>query len=250
MRGVAAWAGAIKGWVDAGLGFIYPEVCQLCGEARATPAESFVCARCREGVRSIQPPFCRRCGLPYQGEITTEFECGNCREADLHFQFARSAVVARGPVLELIRRYKYQRAFWFEPLLAGWLLQAAAAPLKEQGWDCILPIPLHAAKQREREFNQAERLARRLSQVTGIPLGTGLLQRIRPTRSQTLLSRQERWENMDKAFALPQGRTAKDRRIVLVDDVFTTGATTSACAQALRAAGAAEVCVWTVARGI
>src|SRR5689334_14722162 len=109
------WLGS---WVNSGLAFLYPEVCQLCRQARATPAQSFVCASCRDRVRFIEPPFCARCGLPYEGAITNAFECANCRESELHFSCARSAVVARGEMLEIIHRYKYQRAFWFEPLLA------------------------------------------------------------------------------------------------------------------------------------
>ncbi len=111
-------------------------------------------------------------------------------------------------------------------------------------------MPLHPTKKREREFNQAERLARRLSAATGIPVHTGLLRRVLPTRTQTLLTREQRAANMRHAFA-PRGQPRlRGRRIVLLDDVFTTGATTSACARVLRRAGAAEVCVWTVARGV
>jgi len=113
-----------------------------------------------------------------------------------------------------------------------------------------VPIPLHATKEREREFNQAERLARRLSRATGIPVARGLVRRVVATRTQTRLSREERIANVRHAFAMGKGKRLDGERIVLLDDVFTTGATSSACARVLRAAGAGEVCVWTVARGI
>src|SRR5947209_1359292 len=99
----------LKCWLDAGLSFFYPEVCQFCGQERATPDEGFIGANCRQNVKAIQPPFCQRCGLPFEGQITTAFECGNCQEMELHFSRARSAVAAKGMVLELIHRYKYQR---------------------------------------------------------------------------------------------------------------------------------------------
>jgi ComF family protein len=239
-----------RNWLNAGLALIYPEICQVCQENRATPAESFVCGSCRAGVRLIKPPFCRRCGMPFEGAITTSFECANCAETELHFSHARSAAATRDPLLEIIHRYKYQRALWFEPFLAQLLIEAAGPELAGQSWDGIVPVPLYPAKQREREFNQAERLARRLSAATGIPLETKLLRRVLPTRSQTQLSREERAENVRHAFAMRKRQEVKGRRIVLVDDVMTTGATTSACARVLRRAGAAEVCVWTVARGI
>ena len=83
-------------WIEASLSFFYPPVCQLCGSNRATAEEGLVCSRCRAQARFIKPPFCNRCGLPFEGDITTPFECANCREMELHFSTARSAVVAKG----------------------------------------------------------------------------------------------------------------------------------------------------------
>jgi ComF family protein len=241
---------SVRTWVNAGLSFLYPEVCQLCDQGRATPAAGFVCPECQKRVHWIRPPFCERCGLPFQGDITATFECANCRDRQLYFRFARSAVVARDPVLEAIHRYKYHRALWFEPFLAGLLIHAAQPELALDHWDWLVPVPLHPTKQRQREFNQAQRLARRLSLATGIPMNSSLLRRRLPTRTQTQLSREEREANVRRAFCLRGRRRVQGQRIVLIDDVFTTGATTSACAQALRQAGASDVCVWTLARGI
>ena len=239
----------IKTWTDAGLHFVYPEHCRLCGENRATQAEGYVCAWCRETARFIDPPFCERCGLPFQGAITTSFECGNCKDLKLHFHSARSAVKASEKVLEVIHRYKYHRALWFEPFLAGLLIERAKPELMKESWDMIVPIPLYSAKLREREFNQAERLGACLGSATGIPMETDLVRRVLPTRTQTLLTREERLANVRKAFAVADGTDLAGRNIILVDDVLTTGATTSACAKVLRQAGAGKVCVWTVARG-
>jgi ComF family protein len=167
-----------------------------------------------------------------------------------HFRSARSAVAARDPVLEVIHRYKYGRALWFEPFLAELLIQAAGPALSGQNSDMIVPVPLYPARRREREFNQAERLADRLGAATQRRVNKRLLRRVAPTRTQTLLSRPERLANVRNAFAMRAGQRLNGERIVLVDDVFTTGATTNACAKVLRAAGAGEVCVWTVARGV
>jgi competence protein ComFC len=237
-------------WADAALNFAFPEACQVCGERRAPPAEGFVCEICRREVRPIRPPFCGRCGLPFQGDLSTEFECANCREMELRFSFARSAVVAGGVVLEVIHRFKYLQARWFEPFLAGLLIEAAGPELVRGGWDFLVPVPLHPVKERERGFNQAACLAARLGAATGIPLNENLLRRIQPTRTQTLLTREERAANVRRAFAVRPGASLEGERLVLVDDVFTTGATTSAAAGALLAAGAGEVCVWTAARGL
>lgn len=237
-------------WLDAGLAFFYPEVCQLCGQSRAGVAEGFVCESCRKGVRYIERPFCERCGFPFQGALTQQFECANCRQQELHFISARSAVAARDVVLEVIHRYKYRRALWFEPFLAELLVAKAGPELAAAKWDLIVPVPLHHTKEREREFNQAARLARHLSRATGLPIQKKLIRRILPTETQTHLTREERQVNVRRAFGLFPGARADGARIVLLDDVFTTGATTNACAEVLRRAGAAEVCVWTVARGV
>jgi ComF family protein len=243
-------ASAFKKIADTAIGFLYPNVCQLCGAQRATSTEGFVCARCWQQVRFIKPPFCKRCGLPFQGAITTTFECTNCREMKLHFRSARSAVSASGAVLEVLHRYKYKRALWFEPFLADLLIREALPELRQEKWDLIVPVPLHPAKKRQREFNQAERLATFLSAAASIPMDTTLLKRVSRTETQTKLSREKRAENMRNAFTMRKRRKLNGERILLFDDVFTTGATTNACAAVLRAAGAGEVGVWTVARGL
>jgi len=251
----AGVAGNVNGLATANvwntvLGYFYPEVCQLCREEPAGPAQGYVGDQCRAGLRWIQAPYCERCGLPFDGDITGTFECSNCRELELHFQSARAAVVASPAMLEVIHRYKYQRQLWFEPFLADLLIHAAKPVLMPKDWDFIVPVPLHPQKEREREFNQAQRLARRLSLAAGIPLADKLLKRISATTTQTHLTRAARATNMRNAFAVRPGSAVGHRRLVLVDDVFTTGATTSDCARALTGAGAAQVCVWTVARGI
>jgi ComF family protein len=243
-------ASKAKSWINAALSFSYPEICQVCSTSRATPGECFVCADCRHRLKRIEAPFCLRCGLPSQGAITTRYECSNCHEFELSFSTARAAVVANEVALDLIHKFKYQRAQWFEPLLAGLLIEAAQTELAAGDWTCIVPIPLHPLKQREREFNQAELLALRLSSAIGRPVRNNMLRRAVQTRTQTLLSRAERLENVRHAFAPSGGKGFSGERIILVDDVLTTGATADACSRVLLKAGAASVCVWTVARGI
>jgi len=121
--------------------------------------------------------------------------------------------------------------------------------LAAQKWDLIVPVPLHPLKEREREFNQAERLARHLGRALRIPMNTRLVRRAKFTGTQTLLTRSQRALNVDGAFVPRAGKQLNGEKVILVDDVLTTGATTSACARALRECGAGDVCVWTLARG-
>ena len=247
---MSAIAGNIQSWLDVGLGLLYPNVCQLCKSEPAMARNGFVGSKCWSHARFIRPPFCERCGLPYPGDLTTPFVCTNCHELELHFSSARSAVVARTAVLEAIHRFKYSRALWFENFLADLLVREAAPALRARPWDFVAPVPLHPFKKRERGFNQAALLAAHLARAAKIPLNEKILRRVNPTATQTLLTREQRAANMRRAFAVRTGVKLDGKRIVLVDDVFTTGATTNECALALRRAGAAEVCVWTVARGL
>jgi ComF family protein len=236
------------------LSLLYPETCQICEAARARPEEGFVCPDCRSrpgAIRFIRPPFCRRCGLPFDGALTTEFTCTNCHDVALHFTAARSATIATGLVRDVIHRFKYQRQVWFEPLLVDLLLSGLRPWLADHpGWDALVPVPLHPQREREREFNQSQRLAVAVSRAIGLPCWSRVLRRRRATETQTALSRDERAANMRKAFAINGRFPLNGKHVILLDDVFTTGATTSACARVLRAAGAAEVMVWTVARGV
>jgi len=237
-------------WIDPLLGLIFPNVCQLCEKEPATKAQGYVGAACREDVKFIQAPLCDRCGLPFPGDITQHFECGNCKELDLSFKWSRASVAAEGSVLEVIHRFKYNRELWFEPYLAELWLRGARGTLAIESFDALVPVPLHPHKQREREFNQAERLVRAVAKEVKLPVRADLVERVIPTRTQTRLDRKERAKNVKKAFAMRKGLDIKGQRILLVDDVLTTGATTSACAQALLDGGAEAVCVWTVARGL
>jgi ComF family protein len=240
----------LKDWGNAAMALVYPEVCQLCSTRRATPAEGFVCETCAGETSWIREPLCHRCGRPFQGQVTQAFECTNCRATELFFTSARSAVAAEGKVLDVIHRYKYNRSLWFEPFLARLLVVKAAPVLRGTDWTAIVPVPLHPRKQREREFNQAERLSRHLGAAIGVEVQTRWLKRVADTETQTHLTRKERVANVENAFGSPSETRLGGARIILVDDVMTTGATTNACARVLRQSGASEVCVWTVARGI
>jgi competence protein ComFC len=234
-------------WIDAIAGLFFPNTCQLCFAERATAADGFVGSECRRGVVPISAPFCQRCGLPYDGDVETEFVCANCADVKLHFEAARAAVVASGPVRDAIHRYKYRNAPWFETFLGDLLIQAAAGDPLVDRCDALIPVPLHPVRRRERGFNQAERLAVRLGAAARKPAWTNVIHRVAETHTQTTLTRDDRRANMSGAFQ-PGDRRIDGASVVLIDDILTTGATTNAAALALRKAGAKGVGVWTVAR--
>ena len=232
-----------------GLTLVYPEICQLCHDEPAKPEDGFVGVECLAEMKPIEAPFCRRCGQPFEGAITVGFECTNCREMALNFEFARGVMRGSTRMLDAIHKFKYQQALWLEPLFRRQLAMVAVEQIRSWRGDCLVPVPLHPVRFRERGFNQAETLCRCLNQEIDLSVMTRAVRRVRVTRTQALLSRRERLANMRGAFA-PGQQSLNGRRVVLVDDVLTTGATTSECAGACKRAGASAVCVWTLARGL
>lgn len=231
-------------------GLIYPDVCQICETEHATASQGYVCEKCRGKIKYIEPPFCKQCGKPYEGSITMDFICGDCKSSRIYFDRARSVARYDDVIKKVVHLYKYRGALWVEPLLFKMLLEYVEKELNYNDWDAIIPVPLHFVKYNERGFNQAERLSAFLSKSTGIQLNTRLLKRVKYTETQTTLDRTKRGENVKNAFAVSDNSMwLKGKRLILIDDVMTTGATVNECAKVLRRAGAVEIAVWTVARG-
>jgi len=240
---------AAKKLIRAAADLLYPRNCQFCAQPLADHERGVICAACLATVKWIEPPCCSRCALPFVGAVTGEFECGYCKEMKLQFSRGVAACLARGIVLDSIHHFKYNRKMYFGPHLTDWIVTAGREHLDWSGVDAIVPVPLHPRKKREREFNQAEYLATAVGTAFTKPVWKRHLRRVRDTKTQTRLNREERMDNLRDAFAARDPGALKGRGVVLVDDVFTTGATLDACARVLRVAGATDVWVLTVARG-
>jgi len=260
-EGVRRPAGGPGWWRGCGtalLDLLYTRRCEACDaflESGRERERRWLCDGCHEGLARIEPPYCQVCGEAYDGAMTGTFRCGNCAELTMHFEFAVAGFKAEGAVRELVHRFKYQRALHLRGLLGTMLERALEDPRLAQngaGW-VLVPVPLHHARQREREYNQARELCRVLGRSCGSPV-VDALARLRPTTPQASLSRRQRIENLRGAFAvrrrvLKAGGLA-GKKVLLVDDVLTTGSTTSECARVLRReAGVEKVVVITVARG-
>ena len=225
----------------------FPPHCVHCRDE--TSPGVYVCDRCMEDLHPLEAPMCQRCSWPFDGAITEEFVCGNCHDREVHFDCAVAAYQSRGVVRELIHGFKYNKRLYMRVQLARWLAETLDdTRIRATKCDAFVPVPLHHVRYREREFNQAEELARLLTERSGIPTWN-VLKRIRNTTTQTRLSREERMENLRGAFQVRHTGEVKGRDLVLVDDVFTTGSTVEECSRILRRAGAASVRVITIARG-
>jgi ComF family protein len=197
----------------------------------------------------IEAPFCRQCGYPYPGlgDDAPTFICNNCSEQKWHFKWARAAYRTEGQVREAIVGFKYQDQYYQQGRLVQWLIEGFDQHTQMGDWDALVPVPLYHRRRRERGFNQAREIAHGLSDERKIPVSE-CLYRYRETISQAKLDRNGRWQNMVGAFRMKAGFDVKGRNLLLVDDVFTTGATVNACAQVLAEAGAGQLAVLTIAR--
>ncbi|MBI1214313.1 MAG: ComF family protein [Alphaproteobacteria bacterium] len=196
----------------------------------------------------IEEPCCETCGIPFPFEATMGALCASCLENAPVFDRARAAVVYNDASRKLVIDFKYGDRLHAVDTLAPWMRRAGAALLAES--DLLIPVPLHSRRLWRRRFNQSALLARALGASTGKPaLPDGLL-RLRHTVQQKGLSRKERKENVKNAFAVNGRHLARiaGRNVLLIDDVFTSGATLNECARTLKKHGAEKVNVLTVAR--
>jgi competence protein ComFC len=231
---------------SAAASLFYPATCVVC--SANVGGREYLCADCRRRAPRIVPPFCAKCSEPFPGAITQTFSCANCEHRTLHFDCAVAAYRSRGLVRNILHQFKYGRQRHLRYPIANWLVESFSDPrLRGRYFDLIVPVPLHPARERERGFNQAALLAELMAIPAAIPTGP-ILERIRYTTTQTAYDRAERMENLHGAFRLRKNRDVRGLRVLLIDDVLTTGSTLSECARVLRRAGALSVHGVTAAR--
>ncbi|MCJ7605189.1 MAG: ComF family protein [Dehalococcoidales bacterium] len=213
----------------AALDLLFPRWCIGCGREG-----SYVCTTCRDTFTAITPPVCDSCGRPLFGGA-----CPDCAERSLVIDSIRAPFLFDGLTRHVIHEFKYRNLRGLAPLLAGLLYDyLAESPVPG---DVLVPVPLHPKRLRERGYNQSGLLARELGKLTGVPVVTDSLRRVHHTpplaRSSNVDDRRAR---VADAFASTDGKL-KGKRVILIDDVSTSGATLNACATVLKEAGVAGV---------
>ena len=240
-------APGLSSLTEAATGLLYPRHCGACD--KAVSGKRWLCAGCRRSRTRLEGPRCIVCSQPFGGALDPGFRCMNCGDRDLHFEFATAAYRSRGVVRQLVHRLKYNKQLHLRHILGRMLAEGFAdSRVRALQPGAIVPVPLHPAREREREFNQAAVLAKAAGRRLHLPVND-CLRRVRYTVTQTHFHREERFENLDGAFALRRGADVRGKTLALVDDVLTTGSTADACARILKQGGAAAVVVITVARG-
>jgi ComF family protein len=247
-RGFVAARDGLRDWAGAAVDLVFPPVCIAC--RRAVDTHGGLCAACWSRMRFIERPFCERLGVPFAQELGAEGLLSP--EAIAHppvYSRARAVCVYEdGPARGLVHRLKYHDRLEAARPMGAWMARDGAELLAEA--DCLIPVPLHRTRLFARRFNQAAALAHAVSRESGVPVEALALARRKRTSPQVGLSKSQRALNLQGAFVVREemGARIAGRRVVLIDDVITSGATANAAARALRRAGAAEVDALAFAR--
>lgn len=229
-----------RGILDA----LLPPLCPSC--KTAVTRHQALCSACFADMEFLTASLCESCGVPFPLAMPEGTRCAQCVEAAPSFTKARAVCAYNDVSRTLITRLKYADQTQLAPFLGNWMARHGAALIAQS--DLIAPVPLHRRRLFSRMFNQSLLIARAVAKETSLPLTPDLLIRRRHTEQQTGKSRLQRRANVKGAFVLNPKHEIRGQRILLVDDVMTTGATVEACARTLKKTGAAEVYVLTFAR--
>lgn len=234
-----------QNWVGCLADLVYPPRCPGCGVA--TGSHAGFCPACWSGVRFIERPYCEVLGLPFSYDPGPGLLSAQAIADPPVFDRLRSAVLHEGAARGLVHALKYKDRTDLAAMMAGWMCRAGQPHL--QACDGILPVPLHRTRMALRKFNQSAELARHLAEQSGRPFLPSTVVRVKRTVRQVGLSARAREDNVRAAFAISPGHEPDvwGKRLVLVDDVYTTGATVSSVSRVLKKAGAADVTVLTFA---
>ncbi len=233
------------------LDFILPTSCAHCGSRLGESPIPFFCSSCWTDFTLLQGPVCSCCGKPFESPETLthspDHECGACRLNRPFFDQSLSVGYFEGSLREAIHQFKYRPCRALGKPLGQWM-RSNIRLISDV--DLFIPVPLHAKRLKKRGFNQSLLLAFQISKKYKIPISYDNLVRIKPTKPQVDLSSDDRIENVADAFTVQHSALIKEKKIILVDDVLTTGATMNECARVLKDAGAGQVTALTLARAV
>ncbi|MFA6860382.1 MAG: ComF family protein [Clostridia bacterium] len=234
--------GLLKKICEKILSEIYPEnlKCIFCGED--VFGEDCVCENCKKVLPYNNKRICSRCGTPIHSLAS---HCSYCKEMPYNFKKARSPFVYAPPISDAIRKLKYSSAKYLAKPLADFLVNEYI--LDGFSCDIVVPVPLFLKREKERGYNQSFLISEAVALKLGLPIVTDSLVRTKETPTQTLLTRKEREKNLEEAFEVKNKINIKGKTVLLIDDVFTTGATMDYCSLALADAGTKEIFCLTIA---
>jgi competence protein ComFC len=217
----------------------------LCFNCSTKIPQGYLCPKCFEKIEFLYPPLCRLCAKPITNN--TSLLCQDCRGTEPDYQKIISAVFYKGPIVDLIHLFKYKNHDYLGPWLAQLLIsQLSKTGQQLKGFDLITYVPLHKESLKTRGYNQSRILAKELSKHFQIPLVDDIIIEVKSKKSQTAVERKDRQSNISGIFQAAENISGK--KIIIVDDIFTTGSTLSECAKVLKEAGAKNIIGITLAK--
>jgi len=229
---------------------IFPPRCITCDTILDHYENLPVCPACLSKIKFITSPLCSCCGIPFFGADESDHLCGDCIISKPAFTVARAVGHYESTLLEAIHNFKYRGKITFGKIMGRLMAEYKSPNFNISDFTLIIPVPLHSKRLRERGFNQSVILAREIVRILPIPMDFLTLKRYTYTEPQIHLGKKERESNVRGAFMVTDPDKIKDRKIILVDDVYTTGSTVKECARMLMKNGAQTVAVLTLARAV
>ncbi len=229
--------------VETGIVFLYPAKCRVCEAFLEVTSVPYICADCWHDIQFVAPPWCDICGTPDVRGL-----CDECATAPPRYGKLRSIAFYQTTLQQAIHLFKFEKKKVFAPHLTRLINAHIPIDCCIADYDFILPVPIHKKRLRERGFNQATLLAKGIAQPEGVPVLTDALIRHKHTAAQSSLGMEARQHNITGAFKIPNPEVIRNKRILIVDDVFTTGATIREAVNELWKADPAEVDVLTLGR--
>jgi ComF family protein len=227
---------------------IFPPQCLGCSEILHPYTGQLFCPACNDQIKFISGSLCFICGTTFPDSPAQSHLCGDCLENKTYFSQARAVFSYENFILNAIHQFKYNRNISTGEILASFMADFRFPDIDFADYSLIMPVPLHIKRLRERGFNQSLILARLMGKKRRIPVNFSLLKRHKFTITQAGSNRNERKQNIKGAFEVSDSKIIAGKNIILVDDVYTTGATVNECAKILIRAGAQKVAVLTLAR--
>lgn len=231
--------GRLTAWAEKGIDFVYPRRCPVCGDIlKRAKAWGYICPECRKQLSYIEPPVCLKCGKHIEAE--EQEYCADCKNVPKHFIRGHPVFAYSGVVRDSVLAFKYKNKREFADFYAEEIVGKYGDALRALDADGLLPVPIHRSRFRRRGYNQAELIARAVAKRLQVPCYDRELFRVAKTHVQKTLNDKERQKNIKNAFKRKRNGV-KLNRVILVDDIYTTGATIEACTEVLLKTGVGQV---------
>lgn len=220
----------------------FSQGCIICGRA----SSSAICTECNNKVKYITHPLCTRCGKPFKTGRGVSHLCHNCIKGKNKFVKLRAVFEYNGAIVNLIQRFKFGDRVNLADFFAKELVKLYHIHFSTEGIDFLIPVPLSTKRLKHRSYNQSQLLVRLISKNLLLPFYSDVLVKVRETPPQSRLKAEQRYDNVKQAYRVVDNSTLRHKKVLLIDDVITTGATVNACTKALLRAGVKSVYVMAV----